>query len=66
MLYLHVIFDDNTHYVLLLFQRCYAAVGDVSKARYLKDVNQLANKITSETVRNTVHVHQIIRMYNVL
>ncbi|XP_019854623.1 PREDICTED: intraflagellar transport protein 172 homolog isoform X2 [Amphimedon queenslandica] len=34
---------------LKMAERCYAAVRDVSKARYLKDVNQLANKITTET-----------------
>lgn len=34
-----------------LFFRCYAALGDVSKARYLRELSTLAHKIQTETVR---------------
>lgn len=32
------------------FPRCYAALGDVAKARYLGKVVELADKIEAETV----------------
>ncbi len=41
--FLKVYFESN-------FIRCYAALGDVAKARYLGDVGKLANKIRAETV----------------
>ena len=36
--------------------RCYAALGDVSKARYLKEVDRLAEQITRETVSSNISV----------
>jgi len=35
---------------LKIAERCYAALGDVAKARYLREVGALADKIHSETV----------------
>ena len=33
-----------------VYFRCYAALGDVAKARYLREVGKLADKIHTETV----------------
>lgn len=30
--------------------RCFAAIGDISKARYLRDINELAKEITAKEV----------------
>jgi len=30
--------------------RCYAALGDISKTRYLKNLNEMADQYTAETV----------------
>ena len=35
---------------LFIVSRCYAALGDVAKARYLREVGKLADKIHTETV----------------
>ena len=37
-------------YIHVYIYRCYAAVGDMSKARYLREVGEMADKITKETV----------------
>ena len=31
--------------------RCFAAVGDISKTRYLRDIIEIADTITADTVR---------------
>ena len=36
--------------VLMLVCRCYAALGDMSKVRYLKEVSELADKMSVEMV----------------
>ena len=36
---------------LKIAERCYAALGDVSKARYLRELSTLAHKLQTETVR---------------
>lgn len=36
---------------LLIAERCYAALGDVSKVRYLKKVNELAQQAAADTVK---------------
>ena len=33
---------------LLIGERCYAALGDVSKARYLRNLNDLAENLSSQ------------------
>ena len=38
---------------LLIAERCYAALGDISKARYLKKVNQLAEQAAADMVSFT-------------
>ena len=38
--------------MFFFFFRCYAALGDVSKARYLRELSALAHKLQTETVRN--------------
>lgn len=35
---------------LKIAERCYAALGDIAKASYLRDVGELARKIETETV----------------
>ena len=35
---------------MCIVSRCYAALGDVAKARYLREVGKLADKIHTETV----------------
>ena len=37
-------------FLFTVFFRCFAAIGDVSKARYLRGVSELANQISAETV----------------
>ena len=37
-------------HLLFIVSRCYAALGDVAKARYLREVGKLADKIHTETV----------------
>lgn len=42
---------------LLIAERCYAALGDISKARYLKKVNELAEQAAADMVRFTANAH---------
>lgn len=39
-----------------MLRRCYAALGDVSKARYLEKVIELAEKMEAETVSRSMSV----------
>ena len=39
-----------THTWLHLSTRCFAALGDVSKVRYLQEINDLADRVEMETV----------------
>lgn len=43
-------------HTLDLTSRCYAALGDVSKARYLEKAIELAEKIEAETVSRGISV----------
>ena len=40
-----------------IVSRCYAALGDVAKARYLREVGKLADKIHTETVSTHSDCH---------
>ena len=42
--------------------RCYAALGDVSKSRYLREVGRLAEQITRETVNTHTYTLMSFRV----
>lgn len=33
---------------LIIAERCYAALGDIAKSRYMRGINELADKIREE------------------
>lgn len=42
--------------------RCYAALGDVPKVRYLREVGKLADKMSLETVSYTYSIGLYIQL----
>lgn len=52
-LYLVVIYSFSSEVLLLFFRRCFAALGDVSKARFLNETNKIADAVSKEYVCST-------------
>lgn len=49
-LYLVVIYCFSSEVLLVFFRRCFAALGDVSKARFLNETNKIADAVSKEYV----------------
>ena len=47
---------------LYIAQRCFAALGDIAKTRYLKNLNEMADQYTAETVSE--HKFLVLLVYS--
>lgn len=49
---------------LIIAERCFAALGDISKAKYLRNINELAGQAAADFVSLTCRIHRDSISYN--
>ena len=49
---------------LKIAERCYAALGDIAKARYLREVGEMARKIETETVSTVYFLTRFVCVFS--